>query len=472
MAIGALQERLRKTLSRRYPAGELTPAICDRLWNYLIEGGSVRDAETDSPDGWRGLVADARQWMDEQPHGATSTISAELDVSSVLREHEVERAAMIANYAAQRAAQLPAVLRFREQVLGGQLLTPEEALALPSSATARQPYIGPPAQPDATRDYAQSNGHDWIPPGLTSTQWWSFGESLDDVNDDWGSPIGFHSAFRSRRPWDDDDEGFFHVDQEGALKLAFREPGTGPEAEQTVLSELWELGDLLNASFGWGNRPAAWFVLTGCAPPLQPVRAVWRSTTSPERDRHVVVLLVEPWVSSATVRDAYLYAQQRTFNRRNRPTSIRERTLFRFVTSAQADVAQDSTKRALLQRWNTTYPQWSYPPRRAGDEVRVFWRDYTRVKQRFLYPSAARSARPLRPPAVGPERVHLLLALDLWLKERGLWPCDNLDWASLLEEWNAQYPAWAFHSGSAEQRREMFRAHCSEAPGVARELHK
>jgi len=141
------------------------------------------------------------------------------------------------------------------------------------------------------------------------------------------------------------------------------------------------------------------------------------------------------------------------------------------VTDAQADFSQDLTRRELLERWNTLYPDWTYPPRLSRDEVRIFWRDYTRVKQRFLFPAAIRSARPLRPPVVGPERTQFLFKLGQWLTARvkGLF---EPNWVVLLEEWNSEFPEQSFRSGDAEQQLAMFRSHYWEARTVVRDLSK
>jgi hypothetical protein len=170
-------------------------------------------------------------------------------------------------------------------------------------------------------------------------------------------------------------------------------PGRRDVRSGSVLDELRKVStELSSLCQPWDEAQAAWFTLTGEAPPVSGVRGRAHFTQTAAVNYGNTILIVEPWVSADSVRKAYLDLQKQVLGRKNRSISERNLAVFRFVvteTLALMPRAQmwrlPSVRfpswRELCKRWNEQVKQeWRY------EDTRYFRRDYTRASKLIVRP--------------------------------------------------------------------------------------
>jgi hypothetical protein len=147
--------------------------------------------------------------------------------------------------------------------------------------------------------------------------------------------------------------------------------------------ELAELAQLLERDYGWRQNEAAWFVLNGAAPRLQPL--ITRVSMHQSKDRPSyckIALQVAPWISSEVVERAFVQARDQVRGDSG-PGTVGERRLevLGFVEEEHAKRGQRPSFRELLQMWNQEHPHWAYTDYRALSKA------YREAYQEVFHPS-------------------------------------------------------------------------------------
>jgi hypothetical protein len=404
--------------------------ISEQAWAFLVDEGDVEIA-LDRPfdeemvqyiidrfDKIRAAFPVARNRA--KPEGRTK----EVPIAASLRPEEAERAAAFEEYLAYAANFDKDLHSFRDRVLGGRLLTAEQARALVQSPAAR--FFGdhrfefgggdiPLTGHRATLEcYEREREGQRVrhratvsvdPPGTTETaEIWTYQPA--------------HKVIRPRRNDDvGNGEPLPFVDAENRIRISW-------VWERSPLDELRRLSEKLAKRYLWQGAQATMFVLTGEIPARPPLRVSyeWKGagvgSKALKASQGVVTLEVAPWVSAKTVHRAYRTAQERILRRDNRPIKEKNLRLFRFVTERLEPIGlfeegepqyppgeewmiedelivhgafeKKPTGRELVREWDAQpwvqHNQWTY-----DGNTRRFWRDYNKTKLRLAY-----SALPLR----------------------------------------------------------------------------
>src|SRR5215211_793798 len=161
---------------------------------------------------------------------------------------------------------------------------------------------------------------------------------------------------------------------------AFVSPGG--LSEEITDRELADLARRLERDYGWHRNGAAWFVLNGARPRLQPLI----TRASANRTKHglsncKITIQVAPWIPSEEVKKAFL--QARDYVRRGSgPGTVGERQLevLRFVEEQHDKDGRRPSFETLLKKWNQEYPYWKY------EDYRTFSKTYRRACKEVVYP--------------------------------------------------------------------------------------
>jgi hypothetical protein len=350
------------------------PAVPDAIWEFLEEGGYIADAY--DAEGRACLLREARRgfrlWRERDNRAAPPGRVRGRDVSVELSPYEGERAVTFSEYLAILAAREPAVRRFREEVHGTRLLTPDEAFRLLSSPAAGRlspaqfaewgiPIVGHTSrlikqQQEREGDAVMVRVMVQIePPGAAfEVQRVYSVEGEDDA----AHPDGHLLAHRGEDGW------------------VWRER-VWP---RSVLGELRELSRRLTEHYQWAEECVPSFVLTSSIPIVSPLKVSAQFADRMYFSRSTITLTIEPWVSANTVLRAYRDVQRQVLGRDNRPLSRRNLAVFRFVNDRLDERGNTPPLRLLLDEWNRNHPEWRYA------DVRNFGRDLGRAERGLLLP--------------------------------------------------------------------------------------
>lgn len=148
----------------------------------------------------------------------------------------------------------------------------------------------------------------------------------------------------------------------------------------SVLGELSELVDHLDKFTLWEREDITWFVLTGETPPVPPLQVHRSMMHSRHYANREIVLRVSPWVHVDTVAKTYKAIQSQTLGHINQRMGEKNLRLFRFLVECldsvdliSGDRMPDGSK--LVAEWNEMYPDWKY------NETKNFWRDFHNAKK-------------------------------------------------------------------------------------------
>lgn len=260
-----------------------------------------------------------------------------------------ERAAAFSALLAADAAQEPAVRRFREAALGHRLLTPTEAWAF-----VRSPALAWFSAARLRRRGVPLIGHE-VADQQRAT------ETLPDGRRRW------HLAVRLADP---------PTTLEGWAPAPHPVPTLAYPAEDrwvahtvvapgSVLDELRRVVEGLVEGYPWPPAAATWYVLTGAAPWVAPIRVERRRRIARRYARSEVALIVESWVPAAEVVAAYRSVQRQLLGGDNRPLGRRALALARFLAGQPPDLRW----RELMERWNAAYPAWRFDSYRRFAEA-------------------------------------------------------------------------------------------------------
>ena len=124
--------------------------------------------------------------------------------------------------------------------------------------------------------------------------------------------------------------------------------------------ELRKLGSILaNDYYGWNDEGAIWYVLTGKAPRLRPIRMRARGKHPVERYvplQYDVTISVLPWVPAKEVERAYRSAQKQLLKGTPRETGARILEVVQFGWEQFRTRGPMPSWRAWFELWNQTHP--------------------------------------------------------------------------------------------------------------------
>ncbi len=318
-----------------------------------------------------------------------------------LSDYEIERSKLFSEYLTKVAAETDRVRRFREEVLAGGLLSPEEARALLRSPVAahrsskwfenfRVPIVGhtyllkedgydekgayslievSTAGPEGTQQIK-----DRRPPALMKLSPWDVADAK--------AP----DARSQRKP-----QREFTSKLGKYMILLF--PGEDGQINRTLvkptslLGRLHQLVGKLIEYYPWLELHTAWFVLTGETPWVAPMTWGGRATEKVSPDGfgyEFIILQIEPWVSAETVERTYREIQRNVLGKDNRKVGEKNRALFGFVTDKLGPATLSSKEKRsvapqLIAQWDEAYPNWAY-----GKNTGTFWRDYNKARKLIL----------------------------------------------------------------------------------------
>lgn len=127
----------------------------------------------------------------------------------------------------------------------------------------------------------------------------------------------------------------------------------------TVAEEARNLGACLAEEYlGWDEGGATWYVLTGEAPPLRPIklRGHGKFQRGMRPFQHSVTLTVLPWVPAKEVERVYRNVQQQVLEEASRETSPRILEVAQFVWERLRLDGERQSWKAWLEQWNETHP--------------------------------------------------------------------------------------------------------------------
>jgi hypothetical protein len=146
-----------------------------------------------------------------------------------------------------------------------------------------------------------------------------------------------------------------------------------PARPDSVVDRLRIVAEALADEYGWEVGEAARFVLTHALPMASPITGEARHwpTTPPRKD---IVLTLAPWVSEATLVQAFRHAQRKLSGSQARSrVSDRNLRIYSFVNERTAGLGWRPPFSQLLAEWNEICPDGE-----QGDTPRHFSRDFHR----------------------------------------------------------------------------------------------
>ncbi len=145
----------------------------------------------------------------------------------------------------------------------------------------------------------------------------------------------------------------------GARLLSPEEARAIMSSAGSVIEDIRGLGSrLANDYLGWGEEGAVWYLLTGEAPELQPVRISGRAR--PPQGfvpfQHNVTLSVLPWVPAKEVERIYRNIQKQVLKETSHETSLGILETAQFCWQQFRAKGPMPSWRIWCERWNQTYP--------------------------------------------------------------------------------------------------------------------
>lgn len=365
-------------------------SVPDSLWEVLELRGHVEEAKASGESGEEELTKAARTLL---PYAdlmeGVSLQSVEQEKSDRKRhvpqrvelqvdDYGVERATALGEYLALRGSLHPLVRRFRDEVLDGQLLNPQEAHA----------FIESPANSRFSLEALSESG---IPTVGHRAVFVDHGVSFEDDSSDTfveyeyihADPPGKTLVAQLPRSvaYEDLREARFPAEGKQSVAVAnysslvrLDEYAYIPVYPGSVLDNLGWLSLRLSEDFcaAWDEAQAAWFVLTDESIPPKSISAYYDSNISEHLTYGTITLEVEPWVPAATVTSFYQHVQKYMLGQKPRAPELRNVAIFRFVTRELKDLlfheGNLTDERRLpwpefMKRWNSlnhSKPSWTY----------------------------------------------------------------------------------------------------------------
>jgi hypothetical protein len=323
--------------------------VLDKVWQILCEryGDLVVFACTNPKAGLEDLLEYTEPviegWRLGRGHAKPRGRVAQQIVDVDLDDYERQCAETASLYLAKKAASRPEVRRFRQERLGGKLLTTEEAKEFLRGELLRE----------ESDDLHSPNELPWTWSDIVGDM--RLVELLEFVVPIEQSAVG--SSQRMLFPY------------EGAIGRMY--------SEMEIAKNYSELCLYLAGIFPWHPYDTALFLLTGKRPEVVPLELFYN------RYRRVFTLNFAPWISEKTIRKAYRKCQRVVQGGDNRRMQERTLAVMRFVTEHTDDEGKRSTWSQLTDLWNEHYPgEWRFKDRfgmrktylRAEKELARPWR--------------------------------------------------------------------------------------------------
>jgi len=344
------EAEVRKLLDRR-----LGHAARDDIWSDLIRREWVDGVLSD-----RGLM---KELVDEYraverafPAGRRRMSATPSPPREPQYVEPDERLKALSRRLARLAAEEPAIVAFRAEVLGGQLLAPEDVAAWVKS------------QAEADGESTLYLGDVAVPPGHTVERGREAGRLRVWVT----PPLTLSKETPARSAG-----GGFLVYAVPGQRAVFRVP----VAHGGTLDRLRRLSERLAGSYGWegdtGKAQAALFVLTGQPPLIPRATITWHiDLGSPVEGR--ITLDLDPTLGPAAVAKLYWQAREQ-FPLRRRSHRYRPMTEKHARLAEWAD--KEGSWRERMEGWNRACPEdhadWHY------SDPRNFARDVTHAARRL-----------------------------------------------------------------------------------------
>jgi hypothetical protein len=302
--------------------------VLDELWQDLEEERYVDDALSEPERGLEDLVEAAetrlKYWRigrgQEKPIGR----SAHRPVEVELEPYEKECAETVSLYLAKKAANSPMVKRFRQERLGGKLLTTEEAEEFLRAELLK----GLPDDPHSHSWIDQAFIHEVDVAGLDSLL-------------DFAVPIDRSLVGLSQRLL------FPYEGESGTMYVGSK-----------IAKNYSKLCRHLVAIFPWHPYDAARFLLTGERPEVVPLELSYN------RHSRVFTLNFAPWISEKTLRKAYRKCQKVVQGGDNRRMQERTLAVMRFVIKHTDDEGNRPSWSQLTDLWNKEHTgAWTFKDR-------------------------------------------------------------------------------------------------------------
>ncbi len=320
-----------------------------------------------------------------------------VDATHFIGTESISMLSTTSAYFGWKANRLPEVVRFRNEVLGGRLLSREQAGALLNSYAARflsprhLSELGVPLPEHAAEiveGYREFGSEGEIddrvsiridPPGLTLRLRYA---------DSGAGPTGEDYLTRREKrggvtlapytlPLPDVVPGAAEADDPesnvgqiliGDLNTAERPSEVWPGS---LVDRIHSLSEVLATVFGWPSRvtelpawsprmrkdAAAMFLLTDVAPSTRPIVVRTASQRGSSLDMRRVELSISPWVSDKDVVRAYRRAQRTAIEKRNKWPNPRTRDVVRFVLQRKRPNGYEKPSWPTLRdEWNREHP--------------------------------------------------------------------------------------------------------------------
>jgi hypothetical protein len=276
----------------------------------------------------------------------------------VLTGYEAERAATLSAHFGSEATKRTDVRRYRQKLLGGELLTDKQAREVITSPAAGLllaehfedgsiPLVGHTAEITEEEVWREGNQqHHRVvvsvrPPRESIPREWSY-----DVK------------VRPRRQM---LHTLSYLPEDRCIDSV-------KVLRRSVLDTLRRLCSTLAARFPWQEAEAVRFVLTGEYPKVSPLTGQVRDGT--------ITLTIASYVSAGTVRALYRQLQHQVGGSAQQETA-KSAAIVRFVLEQTGGMNPVGRWPELQERWNVAYPTWQYTGR--GGLRKAYHRAYRRI---------------------------------------------------------------------------------------------
>jgi len=341
--------------------------------------------------------AEQREEQKDRNPEESDVLTELVDATHFIGTESISMLSTTSAYFGWKASRLPEVMQFRNEVLGGRLLSREQAGALLNSYAARflsprhLSELGVPLHEHAAEiveGYREIGSEDKIddrvsiridPPGLTlRLRYADFGA---------GSAGEDYLTRREKRegvtlaPYTlplpdivlgaaeaDDPESNVEPILIGNLNTAERPSEVWPGS---LVDRIHSLSEVLATVFGWPSRvtelpawspqmrkdAAAMFLLTDAVPSTRPIVVRTASQRGSTLGMRRVELSIAPWVSDQDVVRAYRRAQRASIDKRNKWPKPKTREVVRFVLRRRRPNGYKKPSWPVLHdEWNREHP--------------------------------------------------------------------------------------------------------------------
>jgi hypothetical protein len=294
------------------------------IWAYLEEKGYVAEVEQGFPDAFRQLVREYKklQKLTQETRKTSREVKSEGQVSADNRH------VVLSHILAAEAGRNPEVKKFREEVLGGRLLKPEEMEGWIEETRRKD---GPPTLYAKMRleevDFQEDRGRMKIVPVLAGD---SPGSAVVGLSFETLEYPSFSGVIKS-----------VPINAFGILGRL-----------KKVVSRIAKDESL------WGEHNAVTFILTGLVPIIPKMKYGYRFSS--RGGPFWVTMTFDVRLSPAEVARHYSEIRRKVFAGQDKPLSEKHEELALFTASKK----DNHTWEKLMHLWNEKYPQWAYTNRR------------------------------------------------------------------------------------------------------------